>query len=326
MSLLESSKSFKPFRYEWAYEAWKTQHEIHWMASEIPLADDIADWNTKLDADEKNLLTQIFRFFTQSDIDVNECYITQYMNVFKPIEVRMMLSGFANAEANHIDAYSHLISQLSMPDTFYDEFLAYNEMKDKHDYLTNFVIDKNSPTYKSDIMTTMAMYAGFTEGLQLFSSFAILLHFQRPEGGGRMRGMGQIIQWSIRDESLHVASLARLFKTFKEENPDGWSDDVDKKIHDACETTVKLEDAFIDLAFSVSKIAGLDSNEVKQYIRYVADMRLMQLGLKPIYGIKMNPFPWVEESTLPAHVNFFENKVTEYAKGTTTGTWNDTWS
>ena len=139
-----------------------------------------------------------------------------------------------------------------------------------------------------------------------------------------MKGMGQIVTWSIRDETLHTNSLIKLFKTFISENPEVWNEELRSNLYRACATIVHFEDAFIDLAFEVGDITGLSAREVKQYIRYIADRRLMQLGLKEIYMVDNNPLPWVDEIVNGIeHANFFETRVTEYSKAATTGTWEE---
>ena len=316
MSLLDAKPIYKPFDYPWAYEAWHIQQKIHWLPEEVQLADDVKDWKKNLTAGEKHLLTQIFRFFTQADIEVNNCYMKHYSKVFQPTEVQMMLSAFSNMETVHIAAYSYLLDTIGMPETEYQAFLKYKEMKDKYDYMHQFNTDS-----KQDIAITLAVFGAFTEGLQLFSSFAILLNFQRFN---KMKGMGQIVTWSVRDETLHTNSIIRLFKTFIQENPEVWNEEMRSTLYKACATIVHFEDAFIELAFEVGDIEGLTARQVKQYIRYIADRRLMQLGLKEIYMVDQNPLPWLDEILNGVeHANFFENRVTEYTKAATTGTWEE---
>ena len=217
MSLLDSRGVYKPFRYPWAYDAWLTQQRIHWLPEEVPLADDVKDWHNKLSAEERHTLTQIFRFFTQSDIEVNNCYMRHYARVFEPTEVQMMLSAFSNMETVHIAAYSHLLDTIGMP------------------------------------------------------------AFQR-------------------------------------------------ELYTICNTVVEHEDAFIDLAFELGGVEGLTGAEVKQYIRYIADRRLSQLGLQPIYRTERNPLPWMDEMLNGMeHTNFFENRATEYSKAATQGSWDEVW-
>lgn len=317
--LLTDSPVYKPFRYPWAYEAWLIQQRVHWLPEEVPLADDVKDWHRNLSDPERNLLTQIFRFFTQADVEVNNCYMKHYSRVFKPTEVLMMLSAFSNIETVHIAAYSHLLDTIGMPEIEYQAFLRYKEMKDKYDYMQGFSVDS-----RRDIAKTLAAFGAFTEGLQLFASFAILLNFPRF---GKMKGMGQIISWSVRDETLHCLSMIRLFRTFIEENPDVWTAGLRQEITDVCATIVSHEDAFIGLAFEQGSVEGLNAEEVRRYIRYIADRRLVQLGLEPLFAVTKNPLPWLDDMlNAIEHTNFFENRATEYSKASTTGTWEEAFS
>jgi ribonucleoside-diphosphate reductase beta chain len=316
VSLLEAERIYKPFKYPWAYEAWSTQQRIHWIPEEVSLHEDIRDWRQKLSDKERNLLTQIFRFFTQSDVEVQNCYMEEYGRIFKPTEVKMMLSAFSNMETIHIAAYSYLLDTIGIPEAEYQAFLRYKEMKDKFDHLQEFKMDS-----KVGIAKTMAVFGAFTEGLQLFASFAILLNFPRFN---KMKGMGQIVAWSARDETLHTLSIIQLFRTFLQENPEVDTPELRAAITEECRRSVELEDAFIDLAYEAGDIEGLGAEEVKQYIRYIADRRLNQLGYAPIYDAVKNPLPWMDEMLNGVeHTNFFENRVTEYSKGTTKGTWED---
>jgi ribonucleoside-diphosphate reductase beta chain len=319
MSLLDASHVYKPFSYPWAYDAWLTQQRIHWLPEEVPLADDVKDWHRTLTTSERNLLTHIFRFFTQSDVEVNNCYMKHYSQVFKPTEVQMMLSAFSNIETVHIAAYSYLLDTIGIPESEYSAFLKYQQMKDKYDYLQEFNVDT-----KENIAKTLAMFGAFTEGLQLFASFAILLNFPRFN---KMKGMGQIVSWSVRDETLHTLSIIRLFRTFIAENPEIWTEAFQHKVYRACETIVTHEEAFIDLAFEMGGVEGLDAPGVKDYIRYIADRRLGQLGLQPIYRVEANPLPWLDAMLNGAeHTNFFENRSTEYSRAATQGAWEDVWA
>ena len=317
MSLLEERLVYKPFKYPWAYEAWLKQQRIHWLPEEVPLAEDVKDWEKNLTAPEKNLLTQIFRFFVQADVEVNNCYMKHYSRVFKPTEIQMMLGAFSNTETIHIAAYSHLLDTIGMAEVEYSAFLEYEAMKDKFDYMRLWGVDS-----KEDIAKTLAVFGAFTEGLQLFASFAVLMNFPRQN---RMKGMGQIVTWSVRDETLHTESAIKLFKTFIEENPEVWNDKVKEEITNACSTVIEHEDAFINLAFELGGVKGMEADEVKQYIRYIADRRLSQLGLPYLYNIEKNPLPWMDEMlNAVEHTNFFEGRATEYSRAATTGSWSDT--
>ena len=263
MSLLEARNQYKPFEYPWAFEFWKRQQQIHWMPEEVPLGEDCRDWAQKLSDHERNLLTQIFRFFTQADVEVNNCYMKQYSQVFKPTEVLMMMSAFSNTETIHIAAYSHLLDTIGMPETEYTAFLKYKEMKDKYDYMQEFNVES-----KPAIAKTLAVFGAFTEGLQLFASFAMLMNFPRFN---KMKGMGQIVSWSVRDESLHCEGIIRLFHEFVRER-DCFTRAVKEDIIDICQKSVRLEDNFIDLAFEMGPVSGM-TGRLHGYLRWARRFR-----------------------------------------------------
>ena len=307
MSLLKTREYYKPFDHPWMFDYYVQQNQMHWMPEDVPLHNDVKDWNDMAPA-EKNLLTQIFRLFTQSDVDVASGYVDNFMRVFKKPEARMMMCSFANMESIHQHAYSLLLDTVGMPETEYRAFAEYEAMSNKHDYLSNTTMQI---TKKESIAKNLAIYSAFTEGLQLFSSFAILLNFPRF---GKMKGMGQIVTYSIRDESLHVEAMTKLFREFIQENIDLWTDDLKKEIYQVCRDMVKLEEKFLDLVFQMGDIQGLSKKDMYQYIRYIADRRLLQLGLKPNFGVKDNPLTWLDEVLSVEHQNFFEGKATSYMK------------
>ena len=311
---------YKPFRYPWAYDMWKKHEQSHWLMDEVPMLEDVKDWKSKLNDQEKYFLTQIFRFFTQGDIDVAGGYVRNYLPYFPQPEIRMMLMGFAAREALHIAAYSHLIESLGMPDSMYNEFMEYKEMKEKHDYVMNI---SNNNGSKQNTAKHIAVFSALTEGMQLFSSFIMLLNFPRH---GKMKGMGQIVTWSIVDETMHCEGMTKMFRTYIEENKEIWNDELKGDIYTIATRMVELEDKFIDLSFAMGVMENLTANDVKAYIRYITDRRLIGLGLKGIFKAKKNPLPWVEEMiNAPTHTNFFENRATDYAKGALSGSWEDVW-
>ena len=320
MTLMTERAYFKPFNYPWAYDAWLKHEQSHWLHTEVPMSEDVNDWRKRLNDGEKHFLTNIFRFFTQGDIDVAGGYVKNYLPYFPQPEVRMMLMGFAAREALHVAAYSHLIETLGMPETTYQEFLEYDSMRAKHDYFTDLSNANGTP---ESVATNIAAFSAFTEGMQLFSSFIMLLNFPRH---GKMKGMGQIVTWSIVDETQHAEGMIKLFRSYVEENRELWNDDLKSKIYTIAEKMVDLEDKFIELSFSMGEMENLTQNDVKKYIRYICDRRLISLGMKGIFKVKKNPLPWVEEMiNAPTHTNFFENRATDYAKGALSGKWDDVW-
>jgi ribonucleoside-diphosphate reductase beta chain len=199
--------------------------------------------------------------------------------------------------------------------------MEYEQMKEKHEYVMDISLQNSS---KENTARHIATFSAFTEGMQLFSSFIMLLNFPRH---GKMKGMGQIVTWSIVDETMHTENMLKLFKTYINENPEIWNDELKSSIYTIAENMVSLEDKFIDLSFGLNEAENLTKEDVKRYIRYIADRRLIGLGMKGIFKVKKNPLPWVEEMiNAPTHTNFFENRATDYAKGALSGDWSDVWA
>jgi ribonucleoside-diphosphate reductase beta chain len=224
-----------------------------------------------------------------------------------------MLSAFANMETVHIAAYALLLETIGMPETEFGAFLEYEAMKAKHDYMGQFGVETDA-----DIARTLAMFGGFTEGLQLFGSFAMMMNFPRHN---KMKGMGQVISWSVRDESLHCEGIIMLYHAFARETGCVTAS-VAADIVESCRTVVGLEDKFIDLAFEMGPVQGMTADDIKAYIRFIADWRLRQLELPEVYGVRENPLPWLQQMLSGVeHANFFEARATEYSKAATRGQW-----
>jgi ribonucleoside-diphosphate reductase beta chain len=318
LKLTDERHSFKPFKYPWCFEMWEKSEAMHWLPKEVPMQNDVDHWNNRLSKSQKHFLLQIFRLFTQSDVSVAGAYIKNYLPTFPHPEVQMMLLSFGAREAVHIAAYAHLIETLGLPDKIFNEFLEYEAMAAKQKYF-----DEIEGQNKKRIIQQMTAVSAFTEGMQLFSSFAMLLNFGRQ---GLMPGMVKIVTWSILDEDLHVEGMTKLFRTFIKENADVWNDDLKSQLYTIAEKMVELEDKFIDLAYEQGGMDGLEKADMHQYIRYISDRRLIGLGLRGIFKAKVNPLPWVDEMTvLQSHSNFFEQTESSYAKGSLTGNWNDVW-
>ncbi len=304
MSLIEPSLTYKPFKYPWAVE-YATEHEkLHWGEWEAKLQDDLTQWKTKLSKQEINHITQILRLFTQSDVAVGTNYLEHYIPRFKNNEIRAMLSSFANREFVHQRSYALLNDTLGLPEEEFSAFADYEQMQEKLEFMAN--IDTSSYSGLAQAVARSAI----NEGMSLFSAFVMLINYTRF---GKMRGMGEIVQWSIRDETMHAEGMTKLFRVFCEEHPRIVNDEFKEQIYGMVREAVALEDKVIDLAYEMGPIEGLTAEEVKEYIRYIADRRLIQLGLKGNYGVKENPLEWLEPLiSSTSHDNFFETVVTEY--------------
>lgn len=299
------SVAYKPFVFPWAIEFWDRHEDMHWLTSEAPIGDDVEDWKSgRLLEEEKLFITQNLRMFTQSDVNVGAFYYDYLIPTFKNNEVRVVFGGNANREATHQRSYGKVVDTLNLPETEYKAFLEYEEMSAKHE----FMLDASVATEEDKALALVK--AVCNEGITLFASFVMLLTFTRR---GLMRGMGTVVEWSIRDEHLHVETLAAVFSAHCAEFPEIVTDEFKRKVYDTFRKTIELEDAYIKLAYGVSKIEGLKQEDVHAYIRYMANRRLRQLGMKEIWDVPENPLPWVDWMIEgESHSNFFENKSSEY--------------
>ena len=314
MSLLETNTAYKPFKYPWAVDMAVQHEQLHWGEWEAKLQDDVTQWATKLTDVEKNHITQILRLFTQSDVAVGTNYIEYYLHKFKNNEIRAMLTSFVNREFVHQRSYALLNDTLGLPEEEFSAFTAVQEMQDKLDFMAN--IDVNSHQGLAMAIARSVL----NEGMSLFSAFAMLLNYQRF---GKMRGMSEIVEWSVRDETMHCEGMVKLFRTFCDEHPRIVTDEFKANIYQMFRDAVVLEDKVIDLAFELGDIEGLTKEEVKAYIRYIANRRLTQLGLKPNWTRNTeNPLPWLDwVLNGDSFKNFFEGTVTDYNAAGMEGDW-----
>lgn len=310
MSLLEASLVYAP-KYPELVEITKLHEELHWHEGEVKLQQDVEEWKLgRIAEPEKYFINSILRLFTQSDVAVGSDYYNNLIPVIQNNEARNMLGSFAAREGVHQRAYALLNDTLGFGEEFYKEFLEYQEMKEK----IEFMLDMKNGSNR-DIALSIAKQV-LCEGVCLFASFAMLLNFQRQ---GKLMGMGDVNQWSIRDESVHVKGLSTLFQIFLREHPKLINDSFKKEVYETARQVVKLEDKFIELAFKQGGVDGITEKEVKQYIRAVCDYRMEQLGFKKEYGVD-NPFDWLEWLTSSNMIeNFFEGNTSAYSKDSMTG-------
>ena len=314
MSLLEGSLVYKPFNYP-EFVAKAIEHErIHWIEDELELQTDVAHWrNGKLSTAEKNHITQILKLFTATDVAVGTNYLEYYLPKFKNNEVRAMLSSFASREFIHQRSYALLNDTLGLDEAEFSAFADVKEMSDKLEFMADIDMHSHQGTALAIARSVL------NEGVSLFSAFAMLLNYQRY---GKMPGMCTVVEWSARDETMHSDGMAMLFRRFCEEHPRIVNDEFKKAIYEMFRDSIALEDKVIDIAFAMGAVEGLTAKEVKQYIRFLADRRLIQLGLKGNWKVKENPLPWMETMLgSDSMSNFFEKRVTDYNAAGMTGDW-----
>lgn len=305
--LMDNSITYKPFQYPWAMSFAEEHEKMHWGSWEAKLQEDVNQWKKSLSYAEKSHISQILRVFTQSDVAVGGNYCDIFIPVFKNNEIRNMLLSFANREGTHQRAYALLNDTLGLAESEYSSFLMFKEMREKIEFMTQAPEGLDE---KSHIAFELAR-AVCNEGMSLFSAFVMLLNYQRF---GKMRGMCEIVEWSVKDEASHVEGMTHLFRAYCEENPAVVTDELKHFIYKNYTQAVALEDSLVELVYRGGEPEGLKADEVRTYMRYLADRRLIQLGLKPIFKQKDNPLPWLDWIVSgDSMTNFFEGKVVSYS-------------
>ena len=312
MALLDPRIVYAPFEYEQAYKYWELQQQAHWLASEVSMSADVLDWNTKLTDADKYTIGHTLKGFTQTEIFIADYWSNKVYRWFKKPEIQMMSAAFSSTESIHAVAYALLNQTLGLED--FSAFYQEPATKAKIDRL----IETRGNT-KEDIAKSLAIFSAFNEGVNLFSSFAILLSYKRF---GLLVGVGTIIAWSVRDESTHSEAGCWLFNQLIQEYPEIWTDSLKKDIYDAARLTIQLEDEYIDKAFSAGPIKDLDPKDLKQFIRHRANTKLQDLGLKSnwknVDKTSVNKITsWFEPLVYGVEqTDFFFARPTAYSKGT----------
>ena len=307
---------YKPFEYQDAFDFYKNQHRAHWLADEVPLASDLNDWKLKLNESEKNLIGNILKSFAQTEVHVNDYWSTKVSIWFPKPEIQAMARVFADFESIHAEAYARLNEELGLDD--FKAFLEDETSKNKIERL----IEVPGNTIEEQAIS-LAIFSAFTEGVNLFSSFAILMSFQLRN---LMKGTGQIVEWSVRDESLHSKAGCWLFRTLLQEQPHLNTPELRDKVIEACHLSVKLEFDFIEKAFEMGDIDGLNKEQLKAFIKARANEKMVELGYQAIYNDidpnLLKQMEWFGHLTSgKTHQDFFAGRVTSYAKST--ADWDD---
>lgn len=307
--ITEPRHFYKPFEYQQAFDFYKDQHRAHWLADEVPLASDLNDWKLKLNESEKNLIGNILKSFAQTEVHVNDYWSTKVSVWFPKPEIQAMARVFADFESIHAEAYARLNEELGLDD--FKAFLEDETSKAKIDRLIEVPGDNIQEKALS-----LAIFSAFTEGVNLFSSFAILMSFQLRN---LMKGTGQIVEWSVRDESLHSKAGCWLFKKLLEEQPELDTAEMRSNVAEACRLSVQLEFDFIDKAFEMGDIEGLNIEQLKTFIKARANEKMVELGYNGIFNDidpnLLKQMEWFGHLTSgKTHQDFFAGRVTSYSK------------
>ena len=317
MSLLKERVVYKPFEYPQAYDYWLKQQQAHWLHTEVPMAQDVTDWKSNMKDHEKNVVGQILKGFAQTETVVNDYWSTLVTKWFRKPEIIMMGTTLGSSETIHAEAYSLLNEQLGLDN--FSEFLEDEATMAKIEALMNVRDNDDGTANWHERAKSLAIFSAFTEGVNLFSSFAVLLSFKMRN---KLKGVGQIVEWSVRDESLHSDAGCWLFRTLMKEQPKFKTNKLVSEIEDAAQMMMKLEFDFIDKVFEMGDLENLGKDELKNFIKHRINTKMADLGLTPIVPSEdidkgaLKTMKWFDAVIAgKQHTDFFANRVTNYSKG-----------
>lgn len=317
MSILQERVVYKPFEYPAAHDYWMKQQQAHWLHTEVPMANDVTDWKSNLKDHEKNVVGGILKGFAQTETVVNDYWTGLVTKWFRKPEIIMMATTFGAFETIHAEAYSLLNEQLGLDN--FAEFLEDEATAAKIENLMEVRDGHDGQVDYHEAARSLAIFSAFTEGVNLFSSFAVLLSFKMRN---KLKGVGQIVEWSVRDESLHSNAGCWLFRTLMEEHPELKTDKLIAEIREAAQAALELEFNFIDKIFEMGDLENLTKDELKNFIKHRVNTKMGDLGLKPLVPSEdidqgaLKTMLWFDAVIAgKQHTDFFANRVTNYSKG-----------
>jgi ribonucleoside-diphosphate reductase beta chain len=306
---------YKPFEYQEAADYWLKQQQAHWLHTEVPMMSDLTDWNSNLNKTEKNIIGSILKGFAQTETVVNDYWSGLVTKWFRKPEIIMMATTFGAFETIHAEAYSLLNETLGLDN--FDEFLEDEATMAKIQNLMDARDSFQGETDWHEVAKSLAIFSAFTEGVNLFSSFAVLLSFKMRN---KLKGVGQIVEWSIRDESLHSEAGCWLFRTLVQENPKLKTKELEAAINEAALLSLKLELDFINKVYELGDLEGCSKYDLEHFIKNRVNTKLGDLGYKSIISnvdmTAVERMKWFDHlSAGKQHTDFFANRVTNYSKG-----------
>ena len=314
-SLLQERIVYKPFEYQEAYEYWLKQQQAHRLHTEVPMMSDLNDWKQNLNETERNIIGSILKGFAQTETVVNDYWSGLVTKWFRKPEVIMMATTFGAFETIHAEAYSLLNETLGLEN--FAEFMEDEATMAKIENLTTVRDSFDGKMDIHEIAKSLAIFSAFTEGVNLFSSFAVLLSFKMRN---KLKGVGQIVEWSIRDESMHSEAGCWLFRTLINEHPELKTPELEAAINEAALLSLKLELDFISKVYELGDLEGCNKYDLEHFIKNRVNTKLADLGYRPIISdvdmTAVDRMKWFDHlSAGKQHTDFFANRVTNYSKG-----------
>ena len=321
---------FKPFEYPHYYtEGWLKQAQAFWLHTEIPMQGDLKDWNENLDESEKHLVGNILLGFAQTECAVSDYWTTMVTKWFPKHEIKQMAMMFGSQETIHATAYSYLNESLGLED--FEAFLHEPAIAQKFDFLTSTTAEwthtdlQTNPIARKEVARSLAIFSAFAEGVSLYSSFAVLYSFQMRN---LLKGIGQQMKWSVRDESLHSKMGCELFREMCNEYPE-LHNEVKDDVHQAAKLMVEMEHKFIDMIFEQGDLENLKSDNLKEFISKRGNEKLKELGYEQTFEFnekKASNLDWFYHLTGgTTHTDFFAVRPTDYSKANEGEDFNDIW-
>ena len=306
---------YKPFEYPEAHDYWMKQQQAHWLHTEVPMMSDVTDWKQNLTDTEKNIIGSILKGFAQTETVVNDYWSGLVTKWFRKPEIIKMAVTFGAFETIHAEAYSLLNEELGLDD--FSEFLEDETTMAKIENLMNVRDNMDGTPDWTERAKSLAIFSAFTEGVNLFSSFAVLLSFKLRN---LLKGVGQIVEWSIRDESLHSNAGCWVFRQLIKEKPELNTPELKEDIRQAALLSLKLELDFIDKVYEMGDLEGCTKYDLVSFIKHRTNTKMADLGYEPVVNdIDMDSIQrmkWFDSlSAGKQHTDFFANRVTNYSKG-----------
>ena len=327
-SLFTERIPFKPFEYpEYYTEGWLKQAQAFWLHTEISMQGDVKDWNENLLPHEKHLVGNILLGFAQTECAVSDYWTTMVTKWFPKHEIKQMAMMFGSQETIHATAYSYLNETLGLED--FEAFLHEPTMADKFDLLTSTSADythedlAENAIARKEVARSLAIFSAFAEGVSLYSSFAVLYSFQMRN---LLKGIGQQMKWSVRDESLHSRMGCQLFKHMCQEYPE-LKQEVYADVLQAADLMRQMEHKFIDKIFEQGDLDNLKAQDLKEFINKRTNEKLVELGYESEFEFneeQAGELDWFYHLTGGhTHTDFFAVRPTDYAKAGEGENWDE---
>ena len=322
MGLFDERIAYKPFEYpEYYTEGWLKQAQAFWLHTEIPMSGDVKDWNERLTDGEKNLVGNILLGFAQTECAVSDYWTQKVVSWFPKHEIQQMAMMFGSQETIHAVAYSYLNETLGL-----ENFEAFLQDEATMERFNNLVTYKG--TESIGIAKSLAVFSAFAEGVSLYSAFAVLYSFQLRN---LLKGIGQQMKWSVRDESLHSKMGCQLFRHMCKESPKLLNNCYNDIIV-AAKAMLTAEENYIDKMFEKGDIENLKAYDLKQFNRKRLNEKITELGYSN--GRRYFEFDEIAASNLDwfyhltgghTHTDFFAIRPTDYSKANEGEDFEDIW-